>query len=152
MASFSQQEKISENKPMASSTSSAQRRTRVYKLYSTGTGNATASLILGASGVITSISWTVVGAAAAAVTGAEVCELSLNANTSNITTNDTPGNVLDNFAYSNNIASSGYSASKNTLGLSIPVTANDRLYINQATANGGTNLSSRQVECCIYVS
>lgn len=123
----------------------------MLKLYWTSatTGSAVCSLVIPQTGLITSIAWAVSAKAGAGVDGLCMYELS-TASVTSITTNDTPGNSLDNVMLSAPISGGASHVAKSSAGFAIPVQAGDRLYIHCYAS--GTAVATLAGECNVAVS
>ncbi len=127
----------------------AKNSTRVYKLCTSNaaTGNNLASLRVVGSGRVTSVTYVLQGTSGAAVDGRIECELSVS-NVSNITTNDTPNNVIGSHGLAWPVASSAGASSLIQDGLAFPVDTSQTLSLNQVAT--GTALGS--FRGCIYIA
>lgn len=126
--------------------------TKAYKIYATAAGAASAFILIAQDGIITGVSWALTIFSGAVVNTGELAEITLNSSSSNLTTNDTPGTVIDNCSVSTAVASSSGSANKITVGLAIPVKAGDRIYLNNTNLPAAcAAASSRAFEVTVYV-
>lgn len=105
---------------------------KIYKLstQTIASGSAAATVTITQSGYITGATWGGYVTAGAAATGVFGYELALNSSTSTISTNDTPGSSLDTAIISCNVASVPQSVNKDSVGMSVPVRAGDKLYLH----------------------
>lgn len=112
------------------------------------TANAIATLKIGNPGVIVGVQWALHVLGGASVDGRTDVELSIS-NTSNITQNDTPNNVVSQCNIAENIISSAFACTNYIGGLAFPVDLLDNLYLN--LIHTGTALTSALICCFIYV-
>lgn len=115
---------------------------------STGTANASATVNVPRSGRIVAIESFATGTGGAGVDGRVLFELSAQS-VSTAASNDTVNLGMAHIALSSNIASSATSQNSCSTGMSIPIEAGARLYINQLAS--GTAFASIITAFTIHV-